>query len=76
MRCSHNLSWDTQETLLGITVVDRSLLPGCFPDLGGVRVRKATEAREEIQRAVAMTQNRREQEVLTKKLKQMEKTEM
>jgi predicted RNA polymerase sigma factor len=31
------------------------------------------EAREEIQRAIAMTQNLREQELLTEKLKQMEK---
>jgi len=31
------------------------------------------EAREEIQRAIAMTQNLREQELLTKRLKQMEK---
>jgi predicted RNA polymerase sigma factor len=31
------------------------------------------EAREEIQRAIAMTQNLREQEFLTERLKQMEK---
>jgi predicted RNA polymerase sigma factor len=31
------------------------------------------EAREEIQRAIAMTQNLREQELLTERLKQMEK---
>ncbi len=32
-----------------------------------------TEAREEIQRAIAMTQNLREQELLTERLKQIEK---
>jgi predicted RNA polymerase sigma factor len=32
-----------------------------------------SEAREEIQRAIAMTQNLREQELLTERLKQMEK---
>ena len=31
------------------------------------------EAREEIQRAISMTQNLREQELLTERLKQMEK---
>jgi predicted RNA polymerase sigma factor len=31
------------------------------------------EAREEIQRAIAMTKNLREQELLTEKLKQIEK---
>jgi len=31
------------------------------------------EAREEIQRAIALTQNLREQELLTERLKQMEK---
>ena len=31
------------------------------------------EAREEIQRAIAMTQNLREQELLTERLKQIEK---
>ena len=31
------------------------------------------EAREEIRRAIAMTQNLREQELLTERLKQMEK---
>jgi predicted RNA polymerase sigma factor len=32
------------------------------------------EAREEIQRAITMTQNLREQELLMKRLKQMEKS--
>ena len=31
------------------------------------------EARQEIERAIAMTQNLREQELLTERLKQMEK---
>jgi predicted RNA polymerase sigma factor len=32
------------------------------------------EAREEIQRAIALTQNRREQELLTVRLRQLEKS--
>jgi RNA polymerase sigma factor (sigma-70 family) len=35
-----------------------------------------TEAREEIQRAIAMTQNRREQELLMERLKQIEKASL
>jgi predicted RNA polymerase sigma factor len=34
------------------------------------------EAREEIQRAIAMTKNLREQELLTEKLKQIEKADL
>jgi predicted RNA polymerase sigma factor len=37
---------------------------------------RCTEAREEIQRAIAMTQNLREQELLTERLKQIEKADL
>ncbi len=39
-----------------------------------MKMGRISEAREEIQRAIAMTQNLREQELLTERLKQMEKT--
>ena len=38
-----------------------------------MKMGRLPEAREEIERAIAMTQNLREQELLTKRLKQMEK---
>ncbi len=38
-----------------------------------MKLGKFVEAREEIQRAIALTQNVREQELLTERLKQMEK---
>jgi RNA polymerase sigma-70 factor, ECF subfamily len=38
-----------------------------------MKMRRFTEAREEIQRAITMTQNLREQELLTERLKQIEK---
>ena len=47
-----------------------------FPSVRGdmlIRLGRFTEAREEIQRAIAMTQNLREQELLTVRLKQIEK---
>jgi predicted RNA polymerase sigma factor len=47
-----------------------------FPSVRGdllMKMGNLPEAREEIQRAIAMTQNLREQELLTKRLKQMEK---
>jgi RNA polymerase sigma factor (sigma-70 family) len=47
-----------------------------FPSVRGdllMKMGKFTEAREEIQRAIAMTQNLREQELLTERLKQIEK---
>ncbi len=37
------------------------------------KIGRFTEAREEIQRAITMTQNLREQELLTESLKQIEK---
>ena len=47
-----------------------------FPSVRGdllMKMGKFTEAREEIQRAITMTQNLREQELLTERLKQIEK---
>ena len=38
-----------------------------------MKIGKFPEAGEEAQRAIAMTENRREKELLTEKLKQMEK---
>jgi predicted RNA polymerase sigma factor len=38
-----------------------------------MKMGRFTDAREEIQRAITMTQNLREQELLTKRLKQIEK---
>jgi RNA polymerase sigma-70 factor (ECF subfamily) len=38
-----------------------------------MKMRRFTEAREEIQRAITMTQNLREQKLLTERLKQIEK---
>jgi RNA polymerase sigma factor (sigma-70 family) len=48
------------------------LLPSARGDLL-VKMGRFTEAREEIQRAIAMTKNLREQELLTERLKQIEK---
>ena len=48
------------------------LLPSVRGDLL-TKMGRFTEAREEIQRAIAMTQNLREQELLTERLKQIEK---
>ncbi len=48
-----------------------------FPSVRGDLLRKMgrfTEASEEIRRAIAMTKNLREQELLTERLKQIEKT--
>jgi len=47
-----------------------------FPSVRGdllMKIGRFSEAREEIQRAIAMTQNLREQELLTDRLKQIEK---
>ena len=47
-----------------------------FPSVRGdllMKMGRLTEAREEIQRAIAMTENLREQELLANKLKQIEK---
>ena len=41
-----------------------------------MKMGRFTEAREEIQRAIAMTQNLREQELLTERLKQIQKASM
>ena len=48
------------------------LLPSVRGDLF-MKMGRFTEAREEIQRAITMTQNLREQELLTERLKQIEK---
>jgi RNA polymerase sigma-70 factor, ECF subfamily len=48
------------------------LLPSVRGDLL-MKMGRFTEAREEIQRAITMTQNLREQELLTERLKQIEK---
>jgi predicted RNA polymerase sigma factor len=48
------------------------LLPSVRGDLL-MKIGRFTEAREEIQRAITMTQNLREQELLTERLKQIEK---
>ena len=48
------------------------LLPSVRGDLL-TKMGRFAEAREEIQRAVAMTQNLREQALLTERLKQIEK---
>ncbi len=48
------------------------LLPCVRGDLL-MKMGRFTEAREEVQRAITMTQNRREQELLTERLKQIEK---
>jgi RNA polymerase sigma-70 factor (ECF subfamily) len=48
------------------------LLPSVRGDLL-TKMGRFTEAREEIQRAIAMTQNLREQQLLTERLKQIEK---
>jgi predicted RNA polymerase sigma factor len=48
------------------------LLPSVRGDLL-MKMRRFTEAREEIQRAITMTQNLQEQELLTERLKQIEK---
>jgi predicted RNA polymerase sigma factor len=50
------------------------LLPSVRGDLL-MKMARFTEAREEIQRAIAMTQNLREQELLTERLKQIEKAD-
>jgi len=49
------------------------LLPSVRGDLL-MKLGKFTEARQEIARAIAMTQNKREQELLTEKLERMPKT--
>jgi RNA polymerase sigma-70 factor (ECF subfamily) len=49
------------------------LLPSVRGDLL-LKLGRFTEAREEIQRAIAMTENRREQELLSEKLKQIPET--
>jgi RNA polymerase sigma-70 factor, ECF subfamily len=51
------------------------LLPCVRGDLL-MKMRRFTEAREEIQRAIMMTQNLREQELLMERLKQIEKADL
>jgi RNA polymerase sigma-70 factor (ECF subfamily) len=56
------------------TLAGYHLLPSVRGDLL-MKLGRFAEAREEIQRARAMTQNRREQDLLTEKLKQMPQVE-
>src|SRR5579871_6886811 len=63
---------------ISATHADDSALAGyhLFPSVRGdllMKMGRVPEAREEIQRAIALTQNLREQELLTEKLKQMDK---
>jgi predicted RNA polymerase sigma factor len=53
---------------LGATLTGYHLLPSVRGDLL-VKLGRFAEAREEIQRAIAMTENRREQDLLSEKLK-------
>jgi RNA polymerase sigma-70 factor, ECF subfamily len=53
-------------------LADNHLLPSVRGDLL-MKMGRFTEAREEIQRAIAITKNLREQELLTERLKQIEK---
>jgi len=55
---------------LGSTLTGYHLLPSVRGDLL-MKLGRFTEAREEIQRAIAMTENRREQDLLLEKLKQI-----
>jgi RNA polymerase sigma factor (sigma-70 family) len=60
------------------TLAGDSALPGyhLFPSVRGdllMKLGRLSEAREEIQRAIAMTKNLREQEMLANRLKQLEK---
>jgi RNA polymerase sigma factor (sigma-70 family) len=54
----------------GSTLTGYHLLPSVRGDLL-MKLGRFTEAREEIQRAIAMTENRREQELLSEKLKRI-----
>ena len=64
---------DAMATLAGDSALaGYHLLPSVRGDLL-MKMGRFTEAREEIQRAIAMTQNLREQELLTERLKQIEK---
>src|SRR5207247_9340942 len=60
------------------TLAGESALAGyhLFPSVRGdllMKIGRLSEAREEIQRAIAMTKNLREQELLANRLKQLEK---
>jgi RNA polymerase sigma-70 factor (ECF subfamily) len=55
---------------LGSTLTGYHLLPSVRGDLL-IKLGRFTEAREEIQRAIAMTENRREQDLLSEKLRQI-----
>jgi RNA polymerase sigma-70 factor (ECF subfamily) len=69
----------------GLDALDAAALPArdstldgyhLFPSVRGdllMKLGRFSEAREEIQRAIAMTKNLREQELLTERLKQMDK---
>ena len=57
----------------GSTLAGYHLLPSVRGDLL-LKLGRFSEAREEIQRAIAMTENRREQELLSEKLKQIPET--
>jgi len=72
-----------QGTALGLAALDAfdpctpfagyPLLPSIRGDLL-IKLGRFTEAREEIERAVAMTENRREQELLSEKPRQIPET--
>jgi predicted RNA polymerase sigma factor len=53
-------------------LADYHLLPSVRGDLL-MRTGRLTEARREIERAIAMTENLREQELLAERLRQIEK---
>jgi RNA polymerase sigma factor (sigma-70 family) len=69
----------------GLDALDAIAAPAAGPALAGyhllpsvrgdllMKMGRFAEAREEIQRAITMTQNQREQELLTERLKQIEK---
>jgi RNA polymerase sigma factor (sigma-70 family) len=71
--------------LAGLDALDEATRPGTDSALAGyhllpsvrgdllMKMGRFTEAREEIQRAITLTQNLREQELLTERLKQIEK---
>jgi predicted RNA polymerase sigma factor len=69
----------------GLDALDAIATPAAGPALAGyhllpsvrgdllMKMGRFAEAREEVQRAITMTQNLREQELLTERLKQIEK---
>ncbi len=64
---------DAEAALAGDSALAGDHLLHCVRGSLLMKMGNFPEAHEEIQRAIAMTQNLREQELLTEKLKQMEK---